>query len=113
MDTDNKNYNFRKIKTFKYGENQHQKASLFSFDKELDYSILNGCELSYNNILDLTKAIEVSAEFFDVASCTIVKHANLLRWRKTLKEHLIKRWIQILLHLLTVLLHLQDELKNR
>ena len=76
MDTDNKNYNFKKIKSMKHGENPHQSASLYGFDKELDYEILKGKDISYNNILDLTSALEISAEFFDVAACTIVKHAN-------------------------------------
>ena len=76
MEEDNKNYNFKKIRTLEFGENPHQKASLYSFDKELNYEILNGSKLSYNNILDLTTALEISAEFFDVAACCIVKHIN-------------------------------------
>ncbi len=69
-------YNFKEIKKFKHGENPHQSASLYSYDKELDYEIMQGSELSYNNVLDLTTALELTAEFFDVACCTIVKHAN-------------------------------------
>ncbi|MBQ8476345.1 bifunctional phosphoribosylaminoimidazolecarboxamide formyltransferase/IMP cyclohydrolase [bacterium] len=71
-----KNYNFKKIKSLRYGENPHQKASLYSYSKELDYEILNGKELSYNNILDTTSALEIAAEFFDVCACVIVKHTN-------------------------------------
>ena len=76
MELDIKNYNFKEIKTLKCGENPHQKATLYSYDKELDYNILQGEELSYNDILNLTTALEISAEFFDVSACTIVKHAN-------------------------------------
>ena len=76
IDEDFKTYNFKKIQKLRYGENPHQKASLYSWDKEIDYEILNGKELSYNNILDITSAIEISAEFFDIPSCTIVKHTN-------------------------------------
>lgn len=73
MDID---YNFKEIKKFKHGENPQQNASLYRYDKELDYEIIEGKELTYNNILDLTVALEISAEFFDVCACTIVKHAN-------------------------------------
>ena len=76
LDFDYKNYNFKKIHDLRYGENPHQKAALYSFDKEIDYEILGGKELSYNNILDAAAALEISAEFFDVAACTIVKHTN-------------------------------------
>ena len=75
MDID-KNYNFKKIKTMQYGENPHQSACLYNYDKEIDYEILQGKELSYGNILDLNTALEISAEFFDVSACTIIKHAN-------------------------------------
>ncbi|MBR2069225.1 MAG: bifunctional phosphoribosylaminoimidazolecarboxamide formyltransferase/IMP cyclohydrolase [Candidatus Gastranaerophilales bacterium] len=71
-----KNYNFKKIKSLRYGENPHQKAGLYSYDKELDYEILNGKEMSYNNILDSTSALEIASEFFDVSACVIVKHTN-------------------------------------
>ena len=69
-------FSFKKIKAMKYGENPHQKAYLYSYDKELDYEILKGSELSYNDILNLTSALEISAEFFDVSACVVVKHAN-------------------------------------
>ena len=71
-----KNYNFKVIKDLKFGENPHQKASLYSYDKELDYEIIKGEELSYIDIIDLTIALEVSAEFFDVSACSVIKHAN-------------------------------------
>lgn len=76
MDTDYKNYNFKKIRNFKHGENPHQKASLYNFDKELNYEILKGSELTFNDIINATCAIEISGEFFDVASCVIIKYAN-------------------------------------
>ena len=71
-----KAFYFNKIQELRYGENPHQKASLYSYDKELDWVLLNGKELSYNNILDSTVALEIAAEFFDVACCAIVKHQN-------------------------------------
>lgn len=76
LDEKYKNYNFTKIQHLRYGENPHQKASLYSYDKELDWALLQGKELSYNNILDATSAIEIASEFFDVSACVIVKHTN-------------------------------------
>ena len=72
----NKAYYFNKIQDLRYGENPHQKANLYSYNKELDWSLLNGKEMSYNNFLDSTTAIEIAAEFYDVAAVAIVKHQN-------------------------------------
>lgn len=65
-----------KISDLRYGENPHQKAALYSYDKQLDYEILNGKEMSYNNMLDATAALGITAEFFDVNCCAIIKHTN-------------------------------------
>ena len=73
---ENKTYNFKKIQNLKYGENPHQEASLYSYDKEIDWELLSGGALSYNNILDMTTAIEIISEFFDVSAVAIVKHSN-------------------------------------
>lgn len=73
---DNITYNFNKIQNLKYGENPHQEASLYSYNKEIDWVLLSGGVLSYNNILDMTTALEITSEFYDVSSVTIVKHAN-------------------------------------
>ncbi len=69
-----KTYNYKKIKSLRYGENPHQEASLYSFDKELDWELLQGKEMSYNNFLDSSAALELVSEFFDVPCCTIIKH---------------------------------------
>lgn len=60
----------------RYGENPHQKASLYknAESEAVDYEFLNGKELSYNNILDMTAAINIVSEFYDVASVAVVKH---------------------------------------
>jgi len=71
-----KAFYFNKIQELRYGENPHQKAGLYSYNKELDWVLLNGKELSYNNILDSTVALEIASEFFDVACCAIIKHQN-------------------------------------
>lgn len=69
-----KNFNFEKVKDLRYGENPHQKAGLYSSKSEVDYEILWGKELSYNNILDTTAAVNIVSEFYDVPAVSIVKH---------------------------------------
>lgn len=44
--------------------------------KKLDYEVLNGKELSYNNIVDATAALNIVSEFFDVNAAVIIKHTN-------------------------------------
>lgn len=65
---------FEKIQDLRYGENPHQDAGLYSKGKEVDYEILWGKELSYNNILDITAAVNIVSEFYDVPAVAIVKH---------------------------------------
>ncbi len=65
-----------KVNDLRYGENPHQKAALYSYDAQIDYEILNGKEMSYNNILDATAAVNIASEFYDVSACVIVKHTN-------------------------------------
>jgi phosphoribosylaminoimidazolecarboxamide formyltransferase/IMP cyclohydrolase len=64
------------VQTLRYGENPHQKAVLFGqFQKY--FSQLHGKELSYNNILDLTAAASLIAEFEkDPPTLAILKHTN-------------------------------------
>jgi phosphoribosylaminoimidazolecarboxamide formyltransferase/IMP cyclohydrolase len=60
----------------RYGENPHQQAALYG--KFSDYfRQLHGKELSYNNILDLTAATALIAEFTgDAPTLAILKHTN-------------------------------------
>ena len=60
----------------RYGENPHQAAALYG--KFSDYfQQLHGKELSYNNILDLTAAANLIAEFTnDPPTLAILKHTN-------------------------------------
>ena len=71
-----KSYTFEKIKDLKYGENPHQKAELYHYEREIEKETLAGKDLSYNDIIDCSVAIEVAVEFFDVAAAIIVHHAN-------------------------------------
>ncbi len=58
----------------RYGENPHQKAYLFG-DFYENFEILHGKELSYNNIVDFTAAVELIADM-PQNSCAIIKHTN-------------------------------------
>ncbi|PAT01754.1 bifunctional phosphoribosylaminoimidazolecarboxamide formyltransferase/IMP cyclohydrolase [Candidatus Izimaplasma bacterium ZiA1] len=63
----------------RYGENPHQEASLYKMDND-DYSllnaeILNGKQLSYNNIQDANVAINILKEFKEPTAVAL-KHMN-------------------------------------
>ncbi len=60
----------------RYGENPHQAAALYGGFNEF-FQQLRGKELSYNNILDLTAAANLIAEFSnDPPTLAILKHTN-------------------------------------
>lgn len=74
------NFSFLKLNDLRYGENPHQKAAiyrdpLYTGLSIVDAKILQGKEMSYNNYLDASAAIELVREF-DEPSCVIVKHNN-------------------------------------
>lgn len=69
-----KSFNFEKVQDLRYGENPHQKAGLYTNNSAVDYEILWGKELSYNNVLDITTAVNIVSEFYDVPAVSIVKH---------------------------------------
>ncbi len=64
------------VQPLRYGENPHQQAALYG--KFNDYfHQLHGKELSYNNILDLTAAASLLAEFAgEPPTLAILKHTN-------------------------------------
>ncbi|MBR1616637.1 bifunctional phosphoribosylaminoimidazolecarboxamide formyltransferase/IMP cyclohydrolase, partial [bacterium] len=76
MTQENKTYEFTNAQELKYGENPYQKASLYSYSKEVDYEILQGSTPTYNGIIDASLALEIAKEFFDVACSIITKHEN-------------------------------------
>src|SRR6266853_3678881 len=60
----------------RYGENPHQSAALYGKFGDF-FQQLHGKELSYNNILDLTAAAALIAEFSsDPPTVAILKHTN-------------------------------------
>jgi phosphoribosylaminoimidazolecarboxamide formyltransferase / IMP cyclohydrolase len=67
-------------RVLRYGENPHQKAAFYAWDAPSAMSLANadviqGKELSYNNLLDLDAAMKLCAEFLRPVAC-IIKHTN-------------------------------------
>jgi phosphoribosylaminoimidazolecarboxamide formyltransferase/IMP cyclohydrolase len=70
----------RLVQTLRYGENPHQKAAFYAPDGVTGLSlpsaeVLQGKELSYNNILDLDAAMRLCSEFA-MPAVAIIKHTN-------------------------------------
>ncbi len=63
-----------RAQALRYGENPHQKAALYGTFHE-HYQQLQGKELSYNNILDITSATYLIGEF-ERPTVAILKHTN-------------------------------------
>ena len=62
------------VARLRYGENPHQAAALYG-DFDRHYEKLHGKELSFNNILDISAATNLIAEF-DEPTVAILKHTN-------------------------------------
>jgi phosphoribosylaminoimidazolecarboxamide formyltransferase/IMP cyclohydrolase len=76
------------VKSLRYGENPHQKAALYGnfFDC---FEQLQGKELSYNNIIDITAATYLIGEF-QKPTVAILKHTNPCGVASD--ESLVKAW---------------------
>ena len=69
----------RKKNDLRYGENPHQKASFYTYDKDspfLNFNQIQGKELSFNNILDSSMVYETLNYFKQQDFCIVVKHQN-------------------------------------
>jgi phosphoribosylaminoimidazolecarboxamide formyltransferase/IMP cyclohydrolase len=71
---------FEKVRTLRYGENPHQSAALYrSYPTEVagltHARVLQGKELSFNNIMDLEAALSLAGEFIR-PTVVIIKHTN-------------------------------------
>lgn len=79
-----------RVKELRYGENPHQKAALYgSFFDCFDQ--LQGKELSYNNIIDITAATYLIGEF-QKPTVAILKHTNPCGVASA--ENLVDAWEQ-------------------
>lgn len=69
-----------KVHDLRYGENPHQSAAFYveskNFNNKLPFEILQGKQLSYNNMMDITSALRILNEFEDTPSAVVVKHNN-------------------------------------
>jgi len=77
--------NYAHVRDLRYGENPHQQAALYSdpANREpsvVDAEVLHGKELSYNNILDASCAMEIVRDLQRIkssqTSAAIIKHNN-------------------------------------
>jgi len=70
---------FSQGKKLRYGENSHQEGIFYRETKAknslFDMKILNGKELSYNNLADIQSAID-SVKDLEKFGCAVVKHNN-------------------------------------
>jgi phosphoribosylaminoimidazolecarboxamide formyltransferase/IMP cyclohydrolase len=71
---------WRRVQGLRYGENPHQKAAFYRAPSVAGPSIatarvLQGKELSYNNIVDADAALQLVMEF-DEPVCVAIKHTN-------------------------------------
>jgi phosphoribosylaminoimidazolecarboxamide formyltransferase / IMP cyclohydrolase len=69
----------RKLQELRYGENPHQKSSIYVSDyndKQLGFTQLHGKELSYNNYNDMFASLEILDSLKKKPGTVIIKHAN-------------------------------------
>lgn len=74
------NIDLEKIQDMRYGENPHQSAALYKevtgIESNINFEVLQGKQLSYNNLLDLTSALKIINEFKTLPTSCIIKHTN-------------------------------------
>lgn len=74
------NLSGKKLQTLRYGENPHQAATWYQSGTTptgwTTSTILQGKELSYNNLVDLEAARRLIVEFPDTPAAAILKHTN-------------------------------------
>jgi phosphoribosylaminoimidazolecarboxamide formyltransferase/IMP cyclohydrolase len=69
----------KKIQQLRYGENPHQKSSIYVNDfndQELSLNKLGGKELSYNNYNDIFAGLDILQSIKKKPTTVIIKHAN-------------------------------------
>ena len=69
----------RKLEKLRYGENPHQRSSIYVSDyddKHLGFNKIHGKELSYNNYNDIFASLEILNSLKSDSGTVIIKHAN-------------------------------------
>lgn len=70
------NLTLPRVASLRYGENPHQQAALYGHTDQF-YEQLHGKDLSFNNLIDLSAALQLIDEFSDDdPTCAILKHTN-------------------------------------
>ena len=74
------NLQFQQSQVLRYGENPHQRGAFYTEEGVLEPSVatskvIQGKELSFNNVADTDAALECVRQF-STPACVIVKHAN-------------------------------------
>jgi len=64
------------LENLRYGENPHQKASLYGSSNNLNLDQLHGKKLSYNNYNDIYSSLSIINSFKKNEGVAIIKHAN-------------------------------------
>ncbi|WP_279176468.1 bifunctional phosphoribosylaminoimidazolecarboxamide formyltransferase/IMP cyclohydrolase [Campylobacter insulaenigrae] len=84
-----------KVFDTKYGENPHQKGTLYEFDDFFtnNFITLKG-EASFNNLTDINAALNLASAFDKAPAVAIVKHANACGF--AIKENLLQSYIHAL-----------------
>ncbi|MBC7660695.1 MAG: bifunctional phosphoribosylaminoimidazolecarboxamide formyltransferase/IMP cyclohydrolase [Chitinophagaceae bacterium] len=73
--------NLKEVQPLRYGENPHQQAKFYHSELSIpgglqDARILQGKELSYNNLLDIDGAAQLVADFPEFKAIAVIKHTN-------------------------------------
>ena len=66
----------KRLEKLRYGENPHQKATVYKFLKNFNLEKLGGKDLSYNNYSDIFSALKISRSLPGNIGTVIVKHGN-------------------------------------
>ena len=69
----------KKLQQLRYGENPHQKSSIYVndyHDQSINFTQLHGKELSFNNYNDMFASLEVLNSIKKKSGTVIIKHAN-------------------------------------
>ena len=64
------------IENLRYGENPHQKGSLYALKESLGIKKIHGKDLSYNNYNDIYSGLSILKDFKKNQGVAIIKHAN-------------------------------------
>ena len=76
---DRKTFFGKRLETLRYGENPHQRSSIYVSclkDEALGLNKISGKELSYNNYNDIFAGLEIVKSENKIPTTVIIKHAN-------------------------------------